>query len=306
MTREILRNDTIEATRERLKALYGQENLDPGTVLKIGVKPQWNVIIGTNGQCGIAINFTGKHAVYGEAAGVEAIKLRSLVGKSLFDIAEKNISPGAIQERSVGIAAMSALSQPLLKPISLKKRGFYIQDWTDFQGDKGSKGSIADFVRADDIVAIVGYGGIVRKVIGKCKEIHVTEMRPRENFQTVIIAENVDYGPQKVAIHSEEENEEVLSNADVVVVTGSSLVNNTFDELMDYTANARLVGMYGPSASLIPDVLFERGVDFISSYQIIDPVKFEDSMINDIDMEMALKEHQSGYVVQSLPEKHVE
>ena len=90
------------------------------------------------------------------------------------------------------------------------------------------------------------------------------------------------------------------------MITGSSLVNNTFDELMDYTTNARLVGMYGPSASLIPDVLFERGVDFISSYQIIDSVRFEDSMINDIDMEMALKEHQRGYVVQSLPEKHVE
>ena len=306
MTREILRNDTIKGTLERLKALYEQENLDPGTVSKIGVKPRWNVIIGTNGQCGIAINFTGKHAVYGEVAGAEAIKLRPLVGKSLFDIAEKNISSVAIQERSAGIAAMSALSQPLLSPISLKKRGFYIQDWTDFQGDKDSKGSIADFVRADDIVAIVGYGGIIRKVIGKCKEIHVTEMRPRENFRTVIIAENVDYGPQKVVIHSEEENEEVLGNADVVMITGSSLVNNTFDELMDYTTNARLVGMYGPSASLIPDVLFERGVDFISSYQIIDSVRFEDCMINDIDMEMALKEHQRGYVVQSLPEKHVE
>ena len=50
-------------TLERLKMLYGREGLEPGTLIKIAVKPQWNAIVGTHEQFGIAINFMGIHAV---------------------------------------------------------------------------------------------------------------------------------------------------------------------------------------------------------------------------------------------------
>jgi uncharacterized protein (DUF4213/DUF364 family) len=42
----------------------------------------------------------------------------------------------------------------------------------------------------------------------------------------------------------------------VVIMTASTLVNSTFGELMDYTGNARLVGLYSLGGSLIPDDFF--------------------------------------------------
>jgi uncharacterized protein (DUF4213/DUF364 family) len=76
-----------------------------------------------------------------------------------------------------------------------------------------------------------------------------------------------------------------LKIADVVIITASTLVNNTFEDLLDFTGNARLVGLYGPGASLIPDEFFDRNIDFITSFQITDPVRFSDDMINDHDMD---------------------
>jgi len=44
-----------------------------------------------------------------------------------------------------------------------------------------------DLIRSTDIVTVVGYGGLVRSLVGICKEIHITEMRPSETFITTVI-----------------------------------------------------------------------------------------------------------------------
>ena len=65
---------------------------------------------------------------------------------------------------------------------------------------------------------------------------------------------------------------------------------------MKFTNNARLVGMYGPGGSLIPDAFFERDIDFITSFHIADPARFSDDMINDHDMESSVRASQKQYM----------
>ena len=65
---------------------------------------------------------------------------------------------------------------------------------------------------------------------------------------------------------------------------------------MNYTGNARLVGLYGPGGSLIPDEFFNRDIDFITSFHITDPVRFSDDMINDHDMEFSIRTTQKQYM----------
>jgi uncharacterized protein (DUF4213/DUF364 family) len=291
-------NDILGETFKRLKSLYKKEKLTDEKLTKIVIKPQWNVVIGGERQSGIAINFTGKHAIY-EEQDMNFRELQRWIGKQLFEVAEENFSSGDLQTRSIGIAAMSALSQPLLEPISMKKRGFFLHPWLDFQ-HAGNQGMyLHDFVRPTDIVVIVGYGGVVRRFLGRCRELHVTEMRPKELFQTIIIGDQIEYGPQHIRIHSAEENNDVLSRADVVIITGSTLVNGTFEKLLSYARQARVIGMYGPSASFIPDVLFEQGVNFVSSFRVTDQSRFLYDTINDVDMEVALKQHQQSYIAQN-------
>ena len=46
-----------------------------------------------------------------------------------------------------------------------------------------------EMLKPTDTVTIVGGG--CKKVLGKCKEIHVTEMRPKERFESIIIGKHV-------------------------------------------------------------------------------------------------------------------
>jgi uncharacterized protein len=68
-------------------------------------------------------------------------------------------------------------------------------------------------------------------------------------------------------------SEEVISQSDVVIITGSSLANNTFDKLMEVVPEKAKVILVGPTSGLIPDVLFSRGVDIIGATRITDSDK---------------------------------
>jgi len=65
--------------------------------------------------------------------------------------------------------------------------------------------------------------------------------------------------------------EELIPEADVVVITGSSLANGTIDRLIELSGNARTVAVVGPTVSCVPDPLFRRGVDLIGGIQVTDP-----------------------------------
>lgn len=64
---------------------------------------------------------------------------------------------------------------------------------------------------------------------------------------------------------------EVIPQADVVAITGTSLLNRTFDGLVRLCRPDAYVLVLGPTTPLSP-VLFEYGVDLIAGTQVIDPV----------------------------------
>ena len=272
----------LEKTFHWLERLYEREGLDAGKLDTIGLKPGWTVVKGGNGLCGTAFRFTGPHKVYeGNEADPEAMK--RFVGKGLMEAAAENLHSSLIPLRSLAVASLSALSQPLLTPEALMKRGIRIWDGPDY---------VEAAIRPEDIVTLIGYGGMVQNVLGRCKELHVADMRPPETLLTTIIGETVRLEPSQVRLHGAEDDEALLGRSDVVIVTGSTLVNGTIDELLRCAASARSVGLYGPSASIIPDVLFEEGVDFVLSHRVLDPERFVEALMNDMNMESALRKYQ--------------
>jgi uncharacterized protein (DUF4213/DUF364 family) len=287
--------DILKDTIDRLKFLYKSQGLLAGSISKIAIKPQWNVIFGSNGQCGHALNFTGIHDLY-EKDGEGIPGLKALIGVDLFTVAEANLKSDDIIKRSISAACINALSQPLLNPDLAGKRDVKIHHWHDFHWDKSRGISLRHFIRPDDIAVIVGYGGMASRIARLSRELHVTELRPKKTFQSLIISDDIAYGPEKIQIHPAEENEAVLKKADFIMITASSLVNNTFNELLSYSKNARYVGLYGPGASMIPDVLFEKGLHFTVSWRLIDQKKYEEAMVDALDMEASLKETQEGYI----------
>jgi uncharacterized protein (DUF4213/DUF364 family) len=65
--------------------------------------------------------------------------------------------------------------------------------------------------------------------------------------------------------------EEVLPQADVVGLTGTSFENHTVDKLLDLSKNSFVV-MLGPTTPLSP-VLFDYGVDILAGTKVVEPDK---------------------------------
>ena len=63
--------------------------------------------------------------------------------------------------------------------------------------------------------------------------------------------------------------EDILPRADVVGLTGTSLINHTFEDLMSLCKD-KFVVMVGPTSPLSP-VIFDHGVDVISGIRVIQP-----------------------------------
>jgi uncharacterized protein (DUF4213/DUF364 family) len=100
-------------------------------------------------------------------------------------------------------------------------------------------------------VAIVGHFPFVERVRQAAEVCWVLELHPR--------AGDLSAGQAN----------EVLPQADVVALTGTSLLNHTFDDLVGLCRPETFVILLGASAPLSP-VLFERGVDAIAGTRVVD------------------------------------
>jgi uncharacterized protein (DUF4213/DUF364 family) len=240
------------------------------------VKPGWNVVLGAEGQHGAAMSFGDR-----EDSSLDVDKVQSWVGMPLPDVARLALRCASWHERSVGVAALSALSQPFLAPEALAARGIAVTDRGFLQQLQG-----------EDYVALVGFGRLVSRLRGRCRELHVTDLRPRGHFQAMVISDTITYSPDWVHVHGPEDNPEVLGRADAVAVTGSALVNGTIADLLEYSRRARLVSVYGASAAFIPDVLFERGVHLVQAYRVSDPQAFEEGVLWEMNLEATIQRTQ--------------
>ena len=101
-------------------------------------------------------------------------------------------------------------------------------------------------------IAVVGHFPFIPHLRNIARTLWVLELRPRE-----------DDLPASMAA-------EVLPQADVVALTGTSLLNHTFEGLIALCRPDAFVVMLGGTTPLSP-VLFETGVDAIAGTLLTDP-----------------------------------
>jgi uncharacterized protein (DUF4213/DUF364 family) len=82
---------------------------------------------------------------------------------------------------------------------------------------------------------------------------------------------------------SEDEGYQLLSEADVVAITGSSLINHTFDRIMFSCRAGSFKIMLGPSTPLSP-ILFDYGLDVIGG-----------ALVDDADTVLAMVEEGAAF-----------
>lgn len=68
-----------------------------------------------------------------------------------------------------------------------------------------------------------------------------------------------------------EEAAKILPNADLVILTGSTIVNHTIDDLLSLVRKTSQVAVVGPTASMVPQPFFKRRVSLMGGIRITDP-----------------------------------
>ena len=202
--------------------------LSDGQIRDVRVGAFWTAVVAeTNGQlrCGLASTLRDEEHHYSNAPAVR--DAGELAQRSARELAALARSASAM-ETALGIATINAL---------LPKN----DEWP---ADVNAEEVIAQ-QGAGKRVVLVGHFPFVPRLRERVGRLWVLEQQPR--------AEDL---PTDAA-------SEVIPQADVLAITGTTLINHTFDDLVALRRADALVLVLGPSTPLSP-VLFDHGVHILS------------------------------------------
>lgn len=180
--------------------------------------------------------------------------IRSLLNSNAYDVIDELFSmESSVFINSVILSLVSALSYRLWEDQDLfGKNGYEIERLTV------PTWPFSEFVRDNDVVALVGFATWDIPLLTRiAREVNVLELVDLKEFDVI----DFGAGESKVKLFPADKSEEVLSKADVVSITGETVVNDTIDEILRFSKNARTRIIYGPTSAFYPEALFERGID---------------------------------------------
>jgi uncharacterized protein (DUF4213/DUF364 family) len=158
-----------------------------------------------------------------------------LRNKSALELAEYAKSDNLL-EASIGMATINSL-------IDIDETKCDAENALDVLIEKGEGKDIA----------VVGHFPWIPKLRQVARKLWVLEQRPQAGDL-----------PAEAA-------EDILPKADVVAITGTSLINHTAEKLLGL-ARGSFVVMVGPTSPLLP-VLFDWGVHVVSGTKVVEPEK---------------------------------
>ena len=221
----------------------------------------------------VGLFFTGVKLSNG-AAGASATPIRSipeavccpssamampfpgkLRGRKAADLAREALSPHGIR-RAIGIATINALAdccwQRRTHPGVELLTGIDAFDATD--------------IRVGDAVVVVGaFVPFLKELKRRGQPFIVLEQDPA----TLKPDELPFFRPAEQA-------PEILPQADVALITGATLVNNTLEQLLALIRPEARVTVVGPTVGMLPDAFLARGADVLGCVRITEPDAFLD------------------------------
>jgi uncharacterized protein (DUF4213/DUF364 family) len=188
-----------------------------------------------NDACGLAYTFRNE---MGCSCGVLP-EAGNLIGRNASEIIpwleSKNLLMAAM-----GLAAINAVLNDSL---------------TDYDSDNVIN---AIDIKAEDNFGMVGdFAPILNVVRKKAKNIYVFER-------------NLD---RAAGLYSEIDIPEYLPKCDVIVVTATSIINHTIEDVLSHCTGAREVCLVGPSTPLCPEIFKNYNVTLLAGSIVKDPEK---------------------------------
>jgi uncharacterized protein (DUF4213/DUF364 family) len=173
-----------------------------------------------------------------------------LRGRGAFDLAHEALGDNGIR-RAIGIAAMNALADLCWRrrphPETELRFGVDAFDATDIR--PGNKvvvvGAFVPFLRA---------------------------LKQRRQPYLVLEQDSATLKPDELPFfRPADQADQVVPEADVLLITGTTLINDTLEELLALARPSARVTMVGPTVGLLPDAFLSRGADVLGSVRITAP-----------------------------------
>jgi uncharacterized protein (DUF4213/DUF364 family) len=178
-----------------------------------------------------------------------------LRGRRAADLAREALSGHGIR-RTVGIATVNALADCCWQR----------RPHPDVELRYGVDAFDATEIRHSDRVVVVGaFVPFLKELKRRSQAFLVLEQDP-----ATLKADELPF------FRPAEQAAEILPNADVVLITGSTLVSNTLEHLLTLTRPDARVTVVGPTVGMLPDAFLARGADVLGCVRITEPDPFLD------------------------------
>jgi len=153
---------------------------------------------------------------------------------------------------AVGMATLNALSAILLAEDACRYK-------------PSAYGNALDLVEitSEDTVAMIGaFPPFIKRIREITKNLFVIDKNPK-----VVGKEDT------FKIESADRLEEIIPQANIIVITGVTLVNHTLGPILELAERATEIVVAGPTASVYPEPLFKRGVTVLGGVRITDAAR---------------------------------
>jgi uncharacterized protein (DUF4213/DUF364 family) len=167
-------------------------------------------------------------------------------GKRVTDILETTKKSSTIY--SLKTAVLSAISSKIISSPDYR----IIENCDPVQ--------LIDLDKEKTITIVGAFQSYIRKIAGTKNRLNVLELN-----------ENALHGELQKYYVPAVEYKSIIPVSDVVIITGQTLVNSTLDDILAFISPGSQVIVTGPSGNILPDVLFESGVNIIGGTRITRP-----------------------------------
>ncbi len=174
-----------------------------------------------------------------------------LLNKHITELMDYAFDDNALKA-AVGMATLNALSAVLLADDACRYK-------------PSAYGNALDLVEitSEDTVAMVGaFPPFIKRIQEITKNLFVIDKNPK------VVGKG-----DTIKIESADRLEEIIPQADILVITGVTLINHTLGPILDLAKKANEIVVVGPTASVYPEPLFARGVTVMGGVKITDAAR---------------------------------
>ena len=178
-----------------------------------------------------------------------------LRGRPVRDLLRETEAVGGLR-RAVGVATMNALADMCWERHAT--RGIELRTGVDAY-------DAACIQPGENVVVVGAFAPFLKSLKRARQQFTVLEMDP-----ATLKPDELPY------FRPADQADAVLPSADVVLITGTTLVNDTLEHLLALCRPTARVVVVGPTVGLLPDAFLRRGVDVLGGIRVTAPDAFLD------------------------------